>query len=51
MEEKENLSDTVKTIVYAIVIAVFIRSFLFEPFKIPSGSMYPNLYVGDFLFV
>lgn len=51
MEKKENMSETVKTIIYAIVIAVLIRSFLFEPFKIPSGSMYPNLYVGDFLFV
>ena len=51
MEKEENMSETVKTIIYAIVIAVLIRSFLFEPFKIPSGSMYPNLYVGDFLFV
>ena len=51
MEKEENMSETIKTIIYAIVIAVLIRSFLFEPFKIPSGSMYPNLYVGDFLFV
>ena len=51
MEKDENKSDTIKTIIYAVVIAVLIRSFLFEPFKIPSGSMYPNLYVGDFLFV
>ena len=39
MEKEENMSETVKTIIYAIVIAVLIRSFLFEPFKIPSGSM------------
>lgn len=51
MEKEESMSETIKTIVYAIVIAVLIRSFMFEPFKIPSGSMYPNLYVGDFLFV
>lgn len=51
MEKEESFWDTVKTIVYAILIAVFIRTFFFEPFKIPSGSMYPTLYVGDFLFV
>lgn len=51
MEKEESFFDTLKTIVYAIVIAILIRTFLFEPFKIPSGSMYPTLYVGDYLFV
>ncbi len=51
MEKEETLADTIKTVIYAILIAVLIRSFWFEPFKIPSGSMYPTLYVGDYLFV
>lgn len=43
--------DTAKTIIYAVLIALFIRSVAFEPFNIPSGSMIPNLLVGDYLFV
>lgn len=50
-DKEETLLDTIKTIFYAILIAVFIRSFFFEPFKIPSASMYPTLYIGDYLFV
>ena len=51
MEKEEGFADTVKTVVYAVLIAVFIRTLWFEPFKIPSGSMYPTLHVGDYLFV
>lgn len=50
-KKEEGFSETFKTVCYAIVIAGFIRTFWFEPFKIPSGSMYPTLEVGDFLFV
>ncbi|MCC7429120.1 MAG: signal peptidase I [Alphaproteobacteria bacterium] len=44
-------SETIKTVVYAALIAILIRTLAFEPFNIPSGSMLPNLLVGDFLFV
>jgi signal peptidase I len=43
--------ETVKTIVYAILIALVVRTVAFEPFNIPSGSMVPTLLVGDYLFV
>ena len=43
--------ETVKTLVYAVLIAVGIRTVAFEPFNIPSGSMLPTLLVGDYLFV
>ena len=39
--------ENVKTIIYALVIALIIRTFLFQPFYIPSSSMEPNLLVGD----
>ena len=50
-KKEESLGDTLKTVFWAILIAVTIRTFLYEPYKIPSGSMYPTLQVGDFLFI
>ena len=43
--------DNTKTLFYALIIAVFIRSIFIQPFYIPSSSMEPNLLVGDRLFV
>jgi signal peptidase I len=51
MTAKEELSELFKTVVVAVVLALVIRSFLYEPFNIPSGSMKPTLEIGDYLFV
>lgn len=49
--EPSQILETVKTIFWAAVIAVVIRTFAYEPFSIPSGSMIPTLLIGDYLFV
>ena len=51
MFNKEFIIDNTKTLLYALIIALLIRSFLIQPFYIPSSSMEPNLLVGDRLFV
>lgn len=43
--------ETFKTVAYAIILAIVVRTFAYEPFHIPSGSMIPSLLVGDYLFV
>jgi signal peptidase I len=44
-------AETVRVVFHALIIALVIRTFLFQPFNIPSGSMIPTLLVGDYLFV
>ena len=48
---KSSFVNNLKALFWALLIAGIIRTFAIEPFKIPSGSMKPNLLVGDFLFV
>ena len=51
MINKKIIIENLKTIFYALVIAIIIRSLFIQPFYIPSSSMEPNLLIGDRLFV
>jgi signal peptidase I len=49
--KSDSIWETVKTVVYALLIAGIFRTLFFQPFWIPSGSMKDTLLIGDFLFV
>src|SRR6476660_8780954 len=48
---ESGLGETIRVLVHALLIALVIRTLLFQPFSIPSGSMKATLLVGDYLFV
>ena len=48
---KKKIIKDAKGFAVAIIIALAIRTFLYEPFRIPSSSMVPGLHIGDFLLV
>ena len=51
VKKEEGWWETVKVIIEALLIALVVRTVLFQPFNIPSGSLIPTLLVGDYLFV
>ena len=49
--QEGGIGETVKVVIQALLIALVVRTFLFQPFNIPSGSLIPTLLIGDYLFV
>jgi signal peptidase I len=49
--QSSGFGETVKIVIQALLLALLVRTFLFQPFNIPSGSMKETLLVGDYLFV
>lgn len=50
-KNEDSIGETIKTVVYALLIAGVVRTLFFQPFWIPSGSMKNTLLIGDFMFV
>ena len=51
MQKKKFVKAYLEPIIIAVLIALFIRAFVVQAFKIPSGSMEPTLLVGDYILV
>jgi len=49
MDKKSQIGETLSTILWALIIALVLRTFIFQPFHIPSGSMLPGLMKGDYI--
>ncbi len=45
------MRETIKVVIHALLLALIVRTFLFQPFNIPSGSMKSTLLIGDYIFV
>src|ERR671926_1361634 len=50
-KSESGVGETIRVVIHALIIALVIRTVLFQPFNIPSGSMKATLLVGDYLFV
>lgn len=50
-KETQKKESFIKTLAIALALALFVRSFFYEPFHIPSSSMKPSLLIGDYIFV
>lgn len=50
-KEKGGVGETIRVVVHALILALIVRTLLFQPFNIPSGSMMETLLIGDYLFV
>ena len=48
-QKKEGFLETIKTLIFALILACIFRTLFFQPFWIPSGSMKDTLLIGDFL--
>jgi signal peptidase I len=49
--QRSGLGDMVRVVIHALILAMIVRVFFYQPFNIPSGSMIPTLLIGDYLFV
>ena len=49
--QKSSLRENVEAVIIAVIIAMFIRTFIIQAFKIPSGSMLETLQIGDHILV